>query len=754
MNGFYKTTGSSHNPREFYGTLKRPMANVEPFRFTVKFRKNSEAWQWINDQWPQEDGEVCFQISTQILGDLTAYLQYPAYGLSLDHVTLDTYTDRQLWSITASIDPARERCSTFRTLKLGFPSKGTRWFSLVRISRPWLGPRHGKGRFSISEDAVLASFLRCDGICLTLLAISVDEVLTVLNSDDQGNVFACARNDSLTHGIIRVLVAVSMTFENGNAALMHYAREVVSKSVPTPSEQVETMMIGSSTDASAKETEQWQNSFTYCTWNGLGQHLDEAMIISALNRLQDCDINITSLIIDDGWQSLDDHGTSSFDRRWMGFDANESNFKQGLKSTVTKIRKANPLIEHIAVWHGIYGYWGGISPFGEVYKRYKSLEARKQTSGLLAGGSIIVVAVEDAFKFYDDFYRYVCQISRVYIIHWQLRFLCDAGITSVKADTQFFIDHLDDASDRRLLNKTYQDAWSQAASKYFGLKVISCMSQIPQILFYSQLPAKNPRFRVRNSDDFFPDEPNSHSWHVFCNAHNSVLMRHLNVLPDWDMFQTNHAYSAFHAAARCVSGGPVYFSDKPGEHNIDLIDEITAKAPLKRTVLRPNVGRTIQIYTGHMERAFCKIGTTSGPKEAGCSILGVFNVGESPLLGFVELKDFLNIQPDQAYVVRAHTSGKISSTFCLEDDAALMLLRLDRWGYEILTAYALQSFTIFSDHPAHHTDVAVLGLLHKMTGAVAVESVQMKLQYNSVRLKIKIILKALGVLGDDFTPSY
>ena len=328
------------------------------------------------------------------------------------------------------------------------------------------------------------------------------------------------------------------------------------------------------------------------------------------------------------------------------------------------------------------------------------------------------------------------------------RFLYDAGINSVKADTQFFLDHLDDAGDRRTLIKTCQDEWARASVKYFGPKTISCMSQIPQTLFYSQLPISKPRFTVRNSDDFFPDEPSSHSWHVFCNAHNSVLTQHLNVLPDWDMFQTNHAYSAFHAAARCVSGGPITFTDKPGEHDIALIDQVTSKAPVRRIILRPGVGKSTQVYTGHTERAFCKIASYSGPKVCGSSILGVFNVGESSLSELVSLKEFPKISPRQAYVVRAHTTGRISSPMRLEYDTALMLLHLNHWGYEILTAHVLQSFSFAGSHETHCTDIAVLGLLHKMTGAAAIRSVEIKAEDDPERLRLRISLKALGILGD------
>src|SRR5271163_4632165 len=89
-------------------------------------------------------------------------------------------------------------------------------------------------------------------------------------------------------------------------------------------------------------------------------------------------------------------------------------------------------------------------------------------------------------------------------------------------------------------------------------------------IFHSFLHTTTPRIMLRNSDDFFPDIPSSHPWHVFCNAHNALLVQHLNVLPDWDMFQTSHPYSGFHAAARCISGGPIYITDSPGQHNVSL----------------------------------------------------------------------------------------------------------------------------------------------------------------------------------------
>lgn len=46
------------------------------------------------------------------------------------------------------------------------------------------------------------------------------------------------------------------------------------------------------------------DGLSYCTWNGIGQHLTEEKLFSALESLAKNEINISNLIIDDNWQSL------------------------------------------------------------------------------------------------------------------------------------------------------------------------------------------------------------------------------------------------------------------------------------------------------------------------------------------------------------------------------------------------------------------------------------------------------------------
>ncbi len=213
------------------------------------------------------------------------------------------------------------------------------------------------------------------------------------------------------------------------------------------------------------------------------------------------------------------------------------------------------------------------------------------------------------------------------------------------------------------------------------------------------------------------------------------------------MFQTSHPYSSFHAAARCVSGGPIYITDEPGKHDINLIRQMTAVNPRGNTViLRPStIGKSMHVYAGYEEERLLRVGTYNGPKATGTGIVGIFNVSRRPVLELIPLREFPGIEGDGAYVLRAHTTGEVSDTMRLGDKLALVSLDIAVKGWEILSAYPLRSFTLKDRQVA--TSVAVLGLLGKMTGAAAVVHSDIYVE-STGRLRIWTSLKALGILGE------
>ncbi|KAJ5675581.1 hypothetical protein N7462_008478 [Penicillium macrosclerotiorum] len=738
-------------------------------RFTVRFRPNPDAeWQWANQKQPIGDGELVFSprhwgVDKPFGSDMSLLSPKDELSKYLDCLSSEVQVNLRtseapgsiLWSISGSVDRAKNGVSCIKQFALGIPSSITRFFSLIRVWSPWLGPRHGKDIFRLTEDAILCSFLRKDGTNLLFLAISgTNDILTVFQSGADGELVVKSRSDNPATSEFHVLAAVADNFEVALSAVIYEARKVVRpfrESANQHLEQCPLSPLGDDIVVVEKDPEaqwltEWYDGLTYCTWDGLGQNLTEEKILHALDSLKSHGINITNLIIDDNWQSVDNEKESQFKRRWERFDANPKAFPRGLKNAVEKIRRAHPNIGHIAVWHALLGYWGGICPSSDLAKRYKTKEVRIKDPSPdgpiahnLADGKFLAIDPEDIERFYDEFYSY----------------LASAGIDGVKTDAQCFLDFLEDSEDRKRFLTSYQDAWSIVSLRHFSTRSISCMSLIPQIIFHSLLPTNKPTIPLRNSDDFFPKIPASHPWHIFCNAHNALFTRFLNALPDWDMFQTNHPYASFHAAARCISGGPIHITDEPGKHDLSVIDQMTAPTVQGSTIiLRPSVvGRTIDVYNGYDEGRVLRVGSYTGRARTGSGIMGLFNIHSAEASCIVSLKDFPGVHQDSncEYVVRSHTSGKVTGRMRSHDKDSLVSIILKEKEWEILTAYPIHSFGLGSRRKHCNSDsntlhVAILGLIGKMTGAAAVASSDILVAENG-RLRFDIHLKALGTLG-------
>ncbi|KAL4954036.1 glycoside hydrolase superfamily [Aspergillus filifer] len=713
----------------FEGEIPRPRSGTA--QFTIRYRETeSTEWQWSNREQHLSDGElifVPFSLSESLIATsadgFNRYFQNLSPDVEID-IRKSEAPGAALWNLSGLVEPAQDGHSGTLSTALGVPSSVSRFFALVRTSVSWLGPRQGSAKLDLSEDAILCSFLRTDGMHVMLLAVAVDDAVTILQSGPEGEVVIKSQNDKPAQSRFQVLAAVAEEFEVAMSALVYEARKLVRPYHVSDKDDVKTEWLSN-----------WYDGLTYCTWNGIGQDLNEEKLLSALDELKQQNINIKGLIIDDNWQSLDNQGGGSWHRGWKQFEANATAFPRGLATTMSTIQKLHPNIEHIAVWHALLGYWGGISPEGELASQYKTREVQLKST---TRPSILAIDPSDIQRFYNDFYG----------------FLSSAGINGVKADAQSFLDLLRDPEDRKSLTTAYQDAWSIASLRHFGPKVISCMSQFPQTIFHSQLPTNKPTIVARNSDDFFPDVEDSHAWHVFCNAHNSLLSRYLNILPDWDMFQTSHPYAGFHAAARCVSGGPIYITDTPGQHNLPLIKQITAPNIRGSTIiLRPAiVGRTLDMYQHINEGHILRIGTYHGRAGTGSGIMGLFNVSGTVKSTMVVLSDFPGIyastspgEREKSYIVRAHTTGNIADNLTA---SSIIATKLDKREFEILTAYPAHSVNLKNFDT--QVNVVVIGLLGKMTGAAALASSNVYIE-TSGRLRVDVALKALGILGIYFS---
>eukprot|EP00966_Prymnesium_polylepis_P007480 171955-Prymnesium_polylepis.1 len=104
-----------------------------------------------------------------------------------------------------------------------------------------------------------------------------------------------------------------------------------------------------------------------------------------------------------------------------------------------------------------------------------------------------------------------------------------------------------------------------SVAAHFGTACINCMCHSMENLYNYAHTAV-----ARASDDFYPMRPDSHTCHIVNVAYNSLFVGEI-CLPDWDMFHSLHEVAALHAAARAIGGCPVYVSDAPGQHDVQLL---------------------------------------------------------------------------------------------------------------------------------------------------------------------------------------
>ena len=140
-----------------------------------------------------------------------------------------------------------------------------RWFALVRSEPSWLIPRQGKATFALREDAVLCSFLNPEGRHLVLLAVSgINNILTVLQSNDAGRVVLHIRNDSAQEETATVIAAVGDCFDNANAAVMYHARTLTYSQSMDEKLGVET--AASQGDFKAQWLQEWHDGLGFCQY--------------------------------------------------------------------------------------------------------------------------------------------------------------------------------------------------------------------------------------------------------------------------------------------------------------------------------------------------------------------------------------------------------------------------------------------------------------------------------------------------------
>lgn len=324
--------------------------------------------------------------------------------------------------------------------------------------------------------------------------------------------------------------------------------------------------------------------FGWCTWDAFYTDVTAEGVEEGLKSLSEGGTPPRFLIIDDGWQQIESKAKdpdcvvqegAQFATMLTGIKENAKFQKNkngehneptsGLKHLVDGVKKHHN-VKNVYVWHALAGYWGGVKPAATGMEHYDTALAYPvQSPGVLGNQPDIVmdslsvhglglVHPKKVFNFYDELHAY----------------LASCGVDGVKVDVQNIIETLGAGHGGRVsLTRSYHHALEASIARNFSDNgCIACMCHNTDGLYSAKQTAV-----VRASDDFYPRDPASHTIHISSVAYNSLFLGEF-MQPDWDMFHSLHPAAEYHAAARAIGGCPIYVSDKPGNHNFNLLRKL------------------------------------------------------------------------------------------------------------------------------------------------------------------------------------
>ncbi len=345
----------------------------------------------------------------------------------------------------------------------------------------------------------------------------------------------------------------------------------------------------------------------WCTWDAFYHQLSAAKVRRGLDSFGRGGVTPGFMMLDDGWLDVTgDH--------LNGFAADAKKFPGGLAPVIRDARRRG--VRKFGVWHALQGYWAGVAPDGPLARDYR-LDARPgnirpwnpdETRELAR------VEEADIARFYQDFHRH----------------LRAQGVDWVKVDGQGALERFTAGRTGRVgATRRWQEALQGAAAAHFGGGLLHCMSNANDIALH--LGAGNA---WRNSDDYFPRRgTDQQRRHLVFNAYNALWSANF-AWPDWDMFQSHGPEAAAHAAARALSGGPIYVSDHPGRQDFALLRRVALAdgrvpawdrpaLPTEDIVLRDPLSEAVALKLhnrrgplGVLGLFYCRTVETAGPLVA------------------------------------------------------------------------------------------------------------------------------------------
>lgn len=225
---------------------------------------------------------------------------------------------------------------------------------------------------------------------------------------------------------------------------------------------------------------------------------------------------------------------------------------------------------------------------------------------------------------------------------------------------------------------------------------------------------------MRSSNDYFPNIPSSHAYHIYTNVFTSQFLSCF-AIADFDMFQTHESTESpstgsgkqgpFHASLRALGNGPVTVTDVPDHCDSTVFMRLAGQGRDGKTIAL-NGSSPLEVMN---ERCFDEVmhggdgkGLRGYCKSAWGIMMGIWNVREGGgiVKDTISMADVADVPKAQRVVCWSHAQGE---AFFLSGDStkAIVLKELE---FELLTLVAMSQ------------DVVCLGLVDKYNTLAAIQA--------------------------------
>jgi raffinose synthase len=422
----------------------------------------------------------------------------------------------------------------------------------------------------------------------------------------------------------------------------------------------------------------------WCSWNAYGQSVTADKIIESVRSMREKQIPLGFVLVDDGWLSVKA-------QKLTAFDADPSKFPGGMAALARRLREEYK-VPHVGVWHTFQGYWNGIADESEIareHKMFKGLEGKLLPDPREGRGE----------GFYEDWFGK--------LKGW--------GYDFVKVDGQGnnvkFTDGLMPLFDsgggaHRNLQGAADKFFSDEGKLRPGLGLINCMEMSLENAFNWRTSNV-----ARNSDDYQPELKQNPKDHVFQNAYNAFWLSNF-AYPDWDMFQSHDPAAEYHAVARAVSGGPVYFTDEAGKERPEILQRLALSDGRLLMADEPaQVTRDLLLSDPSIERVALKVFARVTRPGLSAGVVAAFNVNKAAgtVAGALDAREVEWGSKYPTNVAAYRLSDGRVTLFPIKPPA--LYFDLSENGFDLFTLAPVEG------------SVAVFGLLDKYLSPAAVVSV-------------------------------